>query len=317
MSAVDEKTFKKAISTMDDKIYDLEDSVVKKLKNLKQSLQTGKDVELEQIVQNLQTEIKKNNKSLFNAQEGLQNEIADLKVKLENMQKSFKGTERGSVKRSLTKSSIKLLSPKKGTASVRNSTIEDQKDLSPDPRAITEIEEEFKGSIEMALSEEDEGEMFDENNEDYSPFQKQQSKSQNTKSSKVVSWNTQKITDKIEHFVGDDLSRLKHQMNEIVRMIDSLKFQTLENSQEIEINRKKLFAFMRSEKSNLDTQDRLALSIQKGIKQAKDSARHTTKDLTNSFVSKIVSPREPSPDNTGMQDRTFLQSTHSKAVSIL
>ena len=64
----------------------------------------------------------------------------------------------------------------------------------------------------------------------------------------------------------------------------------IDNSNEVQINREKLFLFMRGEKSNIDTQNNLAKAIKQGIKQAVQ--HNTSKELNTSFFTKFHSPRD-------------------------
>ena len=110
-----------------------------------------------------------------------------------------------------------------------------------------------------------------------------------TRSSRHSTIQNQKIANQIDLLVGKEISELKENMQELTNLCERLKMKVIDNANEVQINREKLFLFMRGEKSNTSTQNNLIKSIKQGIKQA---AHNTSKELNTSFFTKFHSPRE-------------------------
>lgn len=263
-------------------------------------------------------EIIENIKGLQDGLKDFRQEIDGFKIEVEekvhhfeeramNMHSPLVDAENSSNQRSRTKTSANQILMKKDSISIRYSTLEDAKDLSPYPNPVNGFENEFKSSMDIAY-EDNEGEGDD--------VEQKGLNRDNTKSSKPATWNTNKINERIENFTSDDFKDIKHQIIELTQKIDLLRFTVKENGREIEQNREKLLFYMRATKGNISTQDRLADSIKQGIKQA--NKHSTSKSLMNdvSYFNKFQTPRDYNEKKLDDKNKSFFGTLSTRIVRI-
>jgi hypothetical protein len=273
-----------------------------RIDTIKGSIKSGKDKELESLIRHLQKSVTTCTKDLSDFKSLISTQLCELKDSQINL--PLHQVEEQSEHRSRSISSFKPSSVVKDIKSVKASTIEEN--LTPSNHQITEVEAELKQSIEMSLSEE---KIPSERS-----FEAAKVRREHTKSSKHTSWNTQRVDERINGHVGEDIQELKRKIDVILVEIKKIKNAVNENFQEIEYNRRKLFHFMKAEKNNLDTQERLAMSIKKGIKQANQHSNLTVNDFNKSYFSKFHSPRDISPEGSIQKNKTFFSSSATRMV---
>lgn len=322
VSAVDEKTFSEAIEKIARTAKTADRKINERIDTIKSGLKTGVDKGLQQNLDNLKSQVDENCKENIEFQDFVKTQLNKLREQAAQLQIPLDEVQKSAVHRSRTKSSInRQLSPKKDSASVKYSTIEEN-NKSPSAHRISELEAEMLLPEQDEYNEQDQQRFKTEENEDMNSFEEEKGsftklRRDYTKSSKPSSLNTAKLNTKIENFVGKDIHSIHSQLINLVQIIEELKMKVNENSEGININSKKLLQFMRSQKSNLSTQQKLALSIKNGIRQVNEGNYSTDKNLSKSYFSKFHSPRDSSTDEIVSKNKTFFSSNVSKNVSLI
>lgn len=244
VSAVDEQTFKRVTTKIDDKVDDLKEFIDKKLRRIRDMTSSNSVIPTGDVkVDELQNSIKELNNNFKKFQAKINEDIINMKSNVQDPQNLFVNAELEANSKSRSKFTVKPDSPKKTNKSIKKSTIENiaediknsefgEYEKESSPHRVHSLEDELGESMERPLDEAQEHEEQEEHEED-----EEQKENVIIRLSKQSSIQNQKIADQIDILMGKEMEQLKKEMRQLTNLWERLKIKVIDNAKEVQINR--------------------------------------------------------------------------------